>query len=349
MEIDISLRKSLERLAANWDLPIEQVALRLAEDEISNRVQKYPEVQNILADSSFDLQQFAVAARRCWVMTGQIDAIRFNEYISKGNESAAAIQILIKNFPPDDSDASRRIQDFLATTTALGFSTPTRTRDWAGAALLASLILTAMYPQRFVDYRQGRWQRFAETLGQEHPTSTAQHSVWIIWAGRFAQDLSQTETYKKLWPNSDPRLSWPLWVIGGICWTGLSPDKPLPDPIDPDMLWFPEGFEKRRLHFIHERNRALVSNAKSIGRERDPLLRCEVCSFSFTDRYGSLGTGFIEAHHKRPVATLRAGSRTHVEDIALVCANCHRMLHAGDRTLSIEELKALLQPAFGLR
>ncbi len=38
MEIDISLRKSLERLAANWDLPIEQVALRLAEDEISNRV-----------------------------------------------------------------------------------------------------------------------------------------------------------------------------------------------------------------------------------------------------------------------------------------------------------------------
>jgi len=273
MTLDASFRKWLDRLATDWDLPIDQVAQRLGEDEISNRVKEYPEVRRTLADSPFDVQRFAGAARKCWVMTEQYDAIHFNEFISKGNEAAAAIQALIKDFPTDDSGASRRIQDFLETATVLGFSTPRRTLDWAGAALLASLILTAQYPQRFVDYRQGRWKRFAEALGHEQPTSTAQHGVWIVWAGKFAQDISKTETYKEYWPKSDRRLTWPLWVIGGLCWTGLSPGKPLPDPIDPETLSFPEGSEKRRLHFMRERNRTLVSKAKAIGLERDSLLR----------------------------------------------------------------------------
>lgn len=69
------------------------------------------------------------------------------------------------------------------------------------------------------------------------------------------------------------------------------------------------------------------------------MLKCEVCGFSFFEFYGEHGRNFIEAHHKKPISKLTPGSRTHINDIALVCANCHRMLHRGEHSLTLEELK----------
>lgn len=68
-------------------------------------------------------------------------------------------------------------------------------------------------------------------------------------------------------------------------------------------------------------------------------LRCDVCQFSFSDKYGELGAGFIEAHHTIPVSQLKGERRTNIKDMALVCSNCHRMLHSGNQLLSVSELK----------
>jgi len=341
-KIDKNFKVWLETLSAKWDLPIEQVAFNLGDEEVANRVQNYPKVSAALSTSSFDLQQFANTVRNCWVMAGQFDGIRFNRFISNGSQATASIRQLIENFPEDDKNASKRIEEFLESAVLLGFSTPSNSFDWAGAASLASLILTSLYPSRFVDFRRERWKRYAETFGYEQLPSSASRGDWVIWAGKFAKTICETKTYEEFWSQNEPRLSKPLWVIAGICWTGLSPQKPLPEPPDPDILSFPEGAEKRRLHLTRERSRTLVAKAKSIAIEQDPMLRCQVCGFSFTERYGEHGRKFIEAHHKQPIAELKQGSRTRLEDIALVCANCHRMLHYGDRTLFIQELKDLL-------
>jgi hypothetical protein len=340
--INKNFKTWLETLSTQWDLPIEQVAFNLGAEEITNRVQNYPKVAATLSSSPFDLQQFADAARNCWVMGGRFDATRFNRFISNGKKATVAIRFLIEDFPDDDMNTSKRIDEFLERAVLLGFSTPSKTSDWAGAASLASLILTSLYPSRFVDYRFRRWETYANTLGYEQPQSKASHGEWVVWAGKFANTICETKTYEEFWSNAEPRLSRPLWVIAGICWMGLTPKKPSPEPPDPDILSFPEGAEKRRLHLIRERNQTLVAKAKSIALENDPMLRCQVCGFSFTERYGEHGYRFIEAHHKQPIAELKQGSRTRLEDIALVCANCHRMLHYGDRTLSIQELKVLL-------
>jgi 5-methylcytosine-specific restriction protein A len=88
--------------------------------------------------------------------------------------------------------------------------------------------------------------------------------------------------------------------------------------------------------------------------ERDPRARraclakhgvsCCVCGFDFEKRYGSLGTGFVHVHHKKPLATLRADYMLDpVRDLCPVCPNCHAMLHAQDPPLSVDELKNLLQ------
>ena len=90
-----------------------------------------------------------------------------------------------------------------------------------------------------------------------------------------------------------------------------------------------EGDKIIREHIKQEltrRNSKIVQLAKEqaldVGNGR---LECECCKFDFLTSYGQLGEKFIECHHKVHVST---GERiTRIEDLALVCSNCHRMLH----------------------
>ena len=110
---------------------------------------------------------------------------------------------------------------------------------------------------------------------------------------------------------------------------------------DDDDQVFPEGKEIYKLHRTIERNSAVVKLAKQVGLRNDPLLRCQACGFSFVQTYGSLGEGFIEAHHILPLSELTEETETKIEDIALVCSNCHRMIHRRPG-LSLNGLKNLL-------
>lgn len=114
--------------------------------------------------------------------------------------------------------------------------------------------------------------------------------------------------------------------------------------IDDGIVEAEEGRLLTRLHRIRERNRALVAQRKLKAMKECGCLRCEACHFDFAERYGQRGKGFIEAHHTKPVETLVEGSKTRLEDLALLCANCHRMVHAARPWLRIDELRDLLLP-----
>jgi predicted HNH restriction endonuclease len=112
--------------------------------------------------------------------------------------------------------------------------------------------------------------------------------------------------------------------------------------IDDEEQAFPEGAEKYKLHKYKERNRGLVIQAKKRFKVSDPDMRCQICQFSFYKKYGSIGLDFIEAHHVFPIATLTKETKTNIEDLAMVCSNCHRMLHVRRPWLGIDDLKKLL-------
>jgi 5-methylcytosine-specific restriction enzyme A len=114
----------------------------------------------------------------------------------------------------------------------------------------------------------------------------------------------------------------------------------------------PEGFEEAsegrlltRLHLVRERNRKLVEKKREQVLKSYGRLTCEACDFDFAVCYGDRGHGFIECHHTKPIATLADGHKTHINDLALVCSNCHRIIHRRRPWLSISELKALTQKA----
>ena len=111
-------------------------------------------------------------------------------------------------------------------------------------------------------------------------------------------------------------------------------------PVDEDEISsFFEGGEKYRMHRHLERDSRVAKTAKRKRIATTGELSCDVCNFSFHKRYGGLGMGYIEAHHTVPVSELRGKRKTKLADIALVCSNCHRMLHRERPWLSIQDLK----------
>lgn len=96
-----------------------------------------------------------------------------------------------------------------------------------------------------------------------------------------------------------------------------------------------EGENYRAETDFRARNRELINIKK-----RSSNYTCEVCGFNFTDFYGDMGRGFIEAHHLNPIAS--GSRRSTLDDIALVCANCHAMIHTRNPPVPISEMKKLI-------
>jgi len=106
---------------------------------------------------------------------------------------------------------------------------------------------------------------------------------------------------------------------------------------------FPEGGIVERMHLHRERNPRVIKFAKERFKGKFGKLFCQICGFDFTERYGVLGEDFIEGHHTIAVSSMSPNHQTKPEDIALVCANCHRMLHRKRPWLGIGELKEILK------
>lgn len=103
-----------------------------------------------------------------------------------------------------------------------------------------------------------------------------------------------------------------------------------------------EGKVSYRYHRTLERDRKVVAIRKANALKLHGKLECEGCGFDFAATYGPRGHGFIEAHHTNPVHAMQEGDVTAPEDLALICSNCHRMIHKAKPWLTVADLKVLL-------
>lgn len=82
---------------------------------------------------------------------------------------------------------------------------------------------------------------------------------------------------------------------------------------------------KYAYHRKIERNRTAARAAKKFQGTR-----CQACDLDFAERYGVIGNGFIGAHHLKAISTLEEGVAVTYDiaaDFAVLCSNCHRMIH----------------------
>lgn len=146
--------------------------------------------------------------------------------------------------------------------------------------------------------------------------------------------LSIMDKQKLFWDLFDDKDIFLKKITGNIYFSSL----------DIEEREFLEGEElfKMGIHKFYERNSKIVAEKKRIAFESGRMF-CEVCDFDFAYHYGEHGLGFMECHHIIPIAG--NGKRpTKLSDLALVCSNCHRMLHRKnmqDSFYSISDLKSI--------
>jgi predicted HNH restriction endonuclease len=99
-----------------------------------------------------------------------------------------------------------------------------------------------------------------------------------------------------------------------------------------------EGNPRLVQHLLRERNRTLVVKKKQAVLDALGNLACEACGFDFAERYQDLGKDFCEVHHR----ILLAKGRTNLRQLAILCSNCHRMIHRTDPMEPIETFQKRL-------
>lgn len=98
-----------------------------------------------------------------------------------------------------------------------------------------------------------------------------------------------------------------------------------------------EDLRLLRTHKRIERNQKLAKKAKAVLG-----YTCQICEMDFLTVYGGVGKEYIEAHHLTPLSQLK-GQKVVLDarkDFAVLCANCHRMIHRSGMVDDIAGFKA---------
>lgn len=101
-----------------------------------------------------------------------------------------------------------------------------------------------------------------------------------------------------------------------------------------------EGSLLLKKHLIRERNSSLVASKKASVLAATGCLACEACEFDFTLIYGEIGVNYCEVHHTEPLGRRKGTEKTSLQDLAILCSNCHSIIHRTLPTLSVSALAA---------
>src|SRR5207237_63775 len=72
---------------------------------------------------------------------------------------------------------------------------------------------------------------------------------------------------------------------------------------------------------------------------------CYVCGFSFEDKYGPMGKGYIHVHHLVELSAIgHEYDVDPVNDMRPLCANCHAMAHQSRPAMTLDQLRAKVSP-----
>lgn len=67
---------------------------------------------------------------------------------------------------------------------------------------------------------------------------------------------------------------------------------------------------------------------------------CEGCGVNFARKHGGLGKHCLVVHHKKQLKDTDQPRETKLSDLAVVCANCHMMIHVNrEKALTLSQLK----------
>lgn len=149
---------------------------------------------------------------------------------------------------------------------------------------------------------------------------------------------------KEIWDEYSTNIDELFRVADAIRVNSSSAELSLVTNLDADYIEeVSEGQILTRVHIARERNKKIVNTKKNNVLVQMGKLECEVCGFDFNTVYGEIGKGFAECHHVKPVSELKPGDTTKLDDLSILCANCHRMIHRSRPWKTVNELKEIMK------
>jgi predicted HNH restriction endonuclease len=88
---------------------------------------------------------------------------------------------------------------------------------------------------------------------------------------------------------------------------------------------------------FRKRNRALID-----AKKMESNGACTVCQFNFVARYVGLKRDCLVAHHVKPIGKRKKATKTTLDDIDLLCPNCHAAVHTKDPPITAADLRKML-------
>lgn len=104
-----------------------------------------------------------------------------------------------------------------------------------------------------------------------------------------------------------------------------------------------EGNPRLVAHLQRERSSAIIKAKKKSVKNLTGKLCCEACGFDFKEKYGEYGDDFCEVHHLLPLSKSDGVVKTRLEDLAIICSNCHRIIHRTIPMLNMTTLGEILK------
>lgn len=194
------------------------------------------------------------------------------------------------------------------------------------------------------------------------PEQTTKGDRYLIFVGGLDNTYVGWGTVESNWSTSQ---------TGG--WKGVesirSFHRMLKEPISGDDVFAATGFKVPRMEKVVDekfakklwraaRGKPLTQTDRAVegiltesrSRSRNAGLRlaalqraggfCEGCGVNFAKKYGGLGRQCLVVHHKKQLKDTDQPVETKLSDLAVVCANCHMMIHTNrNKALSLNQLK----------
>lgn len=101
-----------------------------------------------------------------------------------------------------------------------------------------------------------------------------------------------------------------------------------------------EGEQRQAMVRHRKRERLLREKKIASVLRKNGCLKCEVpgCGFDFFEVYGEIGQHFAHVHHLLRLTDRANPALTRLSDLAIVCPNCHAMIHRGGENRPLEGL-----------
>jgi hypothetical protein len=112
----------------------------------------------------------------------------------------------------------------------------------------------------------------------------------------------------------------------------------LEQDIDIHELSVSEGNSIFVAHIRHERNQTIIKAKKRHAKSLD----CEICGFSLVRVYGANAKDYCEVHHLIQLSEAERETETYIKALAILCSNCHRVVHLRNPPFSLNEVKCML-------